>query len=53
MSFYLTGDMFSDAQQYGSVLERYWLSSNGVAIFIEPEVPLHVSIERGHICLKG
>ena len=53
MSFYLTGDMFSDAQQYGSVLERYWLSSNGVAVFVDPEVPLHVSTERGQICLKG
>ena len=53
MSFYLTGDMFVDPQQYGSVLERYWLNSEGVAIYVAPEVPLHVSIERGQICLKG
>lgn len=53
MSFFLTGDMFSDPQQYGSVVERYWLNSDGVAIYVKPEVPLHVSTERGQLCLKG
>ena len=53
MSFYLSGDMFADPQQYGSVLERYWLSSQGVAVWIPLTIPLHVSIERQQICFKG
>ena len=53
MSFYLSGDMYADPQQYGSVLERYWLSSQGVAIWVPGNVPLHVSTEKQQICLKG
>ena len=53
MSFYLSGDMFEDAQQFGSVLERYWLSSSGVALYVPPDVPLHLSIENQRICFKG
>ena len=53
MSFYLSGNMFEDAQQYGSVLERYWLSSLGVALWVPPNVPLHVSTEAQQICFKG
>lgn len=53
MSFYLSGDMFEDAQQYGSVLERYWLSSSGVALYVSNDVPLHVSTENGRLCFKG
>nr|XP_018667420.1 myogenesis-regulating glycosidase-like [Ciona intestinalis] len=53
MSFYLSGDMFSDPQQFGSVLERYWLSSQGVALYVEPRIPLHVSVEKQQICFKG
>uniref|UniRef100_H2YWD7 Glycoside hydrolase family 31 N-terminal domain-containing protein n=1 Tax=Ciona savignyi TaxID=51511 RepID=H2YWD7_CIOSA len=53
MSFFLSGDMFSDPQQYGSVLERYWISSQGVALYVQPNIPLHVSTEKQHICFKG
>lgn len=53
MSFYLSGDMFADAQQYGSVIERYWLSSKGVAIYVPNDIHLHASIEELKLCLKG
>ena len=53
MSFYQSGDMYADPQQYGSVLERYWLSSNGVALYLTQDTPLHVSTENRQICLKG
>ena len=53
MSFYLSGDMFSDPQQYGSVLERYWMSSQGAALWVPNTVPLHVSMEKQQICFKG
>uniref|UniRef100_S4R6M3 Uncharacterized protein n=1 Tax=Petromyzon marinus TaxID=7757 RepID=S4R6M3_PETMA len=56
MSFYLSGDMFSDEQQYGSLLERYWLSSAGAALWGDATSPLHASINGngdGRICLKG
>lgn len=53
MSFYQSGDMYSDPQQYGSVLERYWLSSQGVALYAPSDTPLHVSTENQQICFKG
>ncbi|XP_060694356.1 SITS-binding protein [Hemiscyllium ocellatum] len=37
---------------YGSVLERYFLGSTGVAVQIHPEVPLHIGIEsKKWLCL--
>ncbi|XP_048401745.1 SITS-binding protein isoform X2 [Stegostoma tigrinum] len=30
---------------YGSVLERYFLGSTGVAVQVQPEVPVHIGIE--------
>jgi hypothetical protein len=44
------------AQTFGSVLERYWLSSCGVAIIVDASVPLHVSINASHdgkLCIKS
>jgi hypothetical protein len=44
------------AQTFGPVLERYWLSSRGVAIIVDASVPLHVSINAsndGQLCLKS
>ncbi len=31
---------------YGAVLDRYWVSSAGVGIFVDESVPLHVSINK-------
>ena len=43
---YINGDSFAD--EYGGVQERYWLSSTGVALFVEPEVPLFVAMNSGN-----
>ena len=43
-------------QHFTSVVEPYWLSSSGVAIYVDEIVPLHVSInEKGDskLCLKA
>jgi len=34
---------------FGSVCERYWLSSLGLALFVDPLVPLFVSMNRKHL----
>ncbi|XP_070536046.1 myogenesis-regulating glycosidase-like [Ptychodera flava] len=44
MTLYLSGDMFARPTDYGSVLERYWLSSQGVGIFVDGDVPLFASL---------
>lgn len=35
----------------GSVLERYWLSSSGAAVFVSRRVPLYVGSTDTHLCL--
>ena len=55
MASYVSGDLI-DGPYYGSVLERYWLASSGLAIHVENDVPLHVSWNSdgdGEICLKA
>ncbi|XP_077993185.1 myogenesis-regulating glycosidase-like [Glandiceps talaboti] len=44
MTLYLSGDMYARSTDYGSVLERYWLSSQGVGIFVDGDVPLFASL---------
>lgn len=46
---YVTG-VYSSAS---SVLERYWLSSAGVAIVVDPKTPLFVSKNLTHLCFKS
>ena len=42
----------SYAEKFGGVQERYWLSSDGVALFVEPNVPLFVTMnDNGDRCL--
>ena len=58
MKPYLSMDQLQDrsASAYGSVLERYWISSSGFAIHAPNEVPLHASLnENGdhRLCLKA
>lgn len=43
---YLTG-LFGTSS---AVMERYWLSSNGVAIIINQSIPLFVSMNTSNIC---
>lgn len=56
MTMYVSGDMYANYNDYGSVLERYWLSSKGVAIRASHNSPLHVSLnynDDGQVCFKG
>jgi myogenesis-regulating glycosidase len=50
---YATG--FADS--WGAVLERYWLSSKGIAIFVDEDVPLMVQhlnlFDKNTICFKS
>ena len=49
---FIAGDSMKDSQ-YGGVQERYFLSSQDVAIFVSPTVPLWVAInEKGDGILK-
>ena len=38
---------------YGPVLDRYWISSSGVSLFVDDDVPLHVGINSEKLCLKA
>ncbi|XP_013782303.2 uncharacterized family 31 glucosidase KIAA1161-like [Limulus polyphemus] len=44
MQPFVTGDVSHD--DLGSVLDRYWLSSEGIAIHVDPEIPLYVSLNE-------
>lgn len=53
---YVSGDMYANWQYYGSVLDRYWLSSKGVAIRVSHDSPLHVSVnanDDGMLCFQS
>lgn len=55
MQPYVSGDLLQ-GDYYGSVLERYWLSSRGVAVHVDNAVPLHSSWNvsgDGRLCLKA
>ena len=41
---YTTNDIVPSNQTFGNVLERYWLNSKGVGIYIDEGVPLHATI---------
>ncbi|ELU01911.1 hypothetical protein CAPTEDRAFT_169765 [Capitella teleta] len=41
---FVCGNSYEDA--YGGVQERYWLSSDGVALFVDDDVPLFVSMNH-------
>lgn len=39
---FVTGDVYSNRNSFGGILERYWLSSNATAIKINDSVPFHL-----------
>ncbi len=45
LSGYVTGNSFKD-KEYGGVQERYWLSSRGIGVFVETDIPLFVSLNN-------
>ncbi|XP_071794908.1 myogenesis-regulating glycosidase-like [Asterias amurensis] len=57
MQPYVSRDISVEKDAFGSVLERYWLSSRGVAVVVDKDTPLHVSINqkqmKNEVCLKG
>ena len=53
MQPFMSNDIGMEIGTYGSVLERYWLSSRGVAIYVDDDVPLHVGVNRSHLCFKS
>ncbi|XP_067140434.1 myogenesis-regulating glycosidase-like isoform X2 [Centruroides vittatus] len=51
---FVTGDIYKD--EFGSILERYWLSSDGVAIKVKPNIPLYISLKDNdtkQLCLEA
>lgn len=53
MSPFVTG--YIGKHRWGSVLKRYFINSQGVAIYIDQQTPLYVSInaeERARLCLQ-
>lgn len=51
---FITGDLKHD--DFGAVLERYWLSSEGVAIMVSPDIPLYVSLnnsKKDDLCFEA
>lgn len=51
---FVTGDLERD--DYGAILERYWLSSEGVAVMVSADVPLYVSLNHSrnnNLCFES
>lgn len=48
---FLTGDSVSGRHQWGNVLRRYFISSKGVAITVDPSTPLYMSVDE-KMCLQ-
>ncbi|KAJ8343205.1 hypothetical protein SKAU_G00305340 [Synaphobranchus kaupii] len=54
MQPFTVSDLRENPAGYGSVLERYFLGSSGVAVLVDPEVPLQVGFEsRSQFCLRA
>ena len=44
-------DRFSPRNAFGPILHPLWLNTDGVGILVDEGVPLHVSMNRSHLCL--
>lgn len=54
LSPFVTGDIRQ--HQWGNVLKRYFINSNGVTVFIDPDTPLYISVNSEHprqFCLQA
>ncbi|NXM68838.1 SP15 protein, partial [Serilophus lunatus] len=50
---FVTGDLSTNPDGFGPVLDRYFLGSTGVTVTVEPDVPLLLSLESNqHFCLE-
>ncbi|XP_022106992.1 uncharacterized family 31 glucosidase KIAA1161-like, partial [Acanthaster planci] len=55
-AMFASTDIYENLKGYGSVLDRYWLSSRGVAIRVSHDAPLHVSLNEnsdGMLCFQS
>lgn len=53
---YVTGNVAGVPPGYGGVLERYWVNSDGMALYVDWEVPLWVSVNASGnqlLCLRS
>ncbi|KAI8481336.1 hypothetical protein Bbelb_409000 [Branchiostoma belcheri] len=50
---FVSSDLRMEPEGFGSILERYFLSSTGVAVVVDDRVPLHVGISNEKLCLKA
>ncbi|XP_066274231.1 myogenesis-regulating glycosidase-like [Branchiostoma lanceolatum] len=53
MAPFVSSDLRTEPEGFGSVLDRYFLSSMGVAVIVDDNVPLHVGIGGEKLCLKA
>ncbi|KAK1161615.1 SITS-binding protein-like isoform X2 [Acipenser oxyrinchus oxyrinchus] len=50
---FVVSNLRNNPTGFGSVLERYFLGSSGVALFIAQDIPVHISIDsQKHFCLQ-
>nr|XP_055056337.1 myogenesis-regulating glycosidase [Misgurnus anguillicaudatus] len=49
---FVTGDIYSNHQVFGGILERYWLSSSATAIKINDSVPFHLGWDETNRTLR-
>lgn len=48
-SVYVTADTLNQHEvEFGGILENYWLLSSGAALIIDPDTPLHFSLNSTH-----
>uniref|UniRef100_A0A4W4FS36 Glycosyl hydrolase family 31 C-terminal domain-containing protein n=1 Tax=Electrophorus electricus TaxID=8005 RepID=A0A4W4FS36_ELEEL len=53
MQSFTISDLRDNPSGFGSVLERYFLGSSGVAVVVDPHIPLHVGVEKKkQFCLQ-
>ncbi|CAG0912840.1 unnamed protein product [Notodromas monacha] len=51
---FVTGDMLqNETAFYGGLIERYFLNSRGMGIYISPDVPLFHTVTNGTLCFNG
>ncbi|CAG5924444.1 unnamed protein product [Menidia menidia] len=49
---FVTSDVYSNRNDFGGILERYWLSSNATAIKINDSVPFHLGWSENNKTLR-
>lgn len=56
MQPFISGETNQGEQSFGSLLERYWLSSKGFTVKVDEDIPLYISANENNsqkLCLKS